>query len=350
MKILYFGPITPEGKPSIGGYEAANRKNIDALRKRDIEVVEFANPVIPKRFGKLGKLAYLKLYTQTFKLLKYRKAKNVVLHITPLYRNLARPSLFTEWVAQKLNIPVLLDIRAGSFIDIYEHNGKHQRKLLDGLLRYANRITVEGRSYIKFLRHVAHYDGDIYYFPNLVDCNGLTFHHRVEEKINLFYFGRITRAKGVDIMLDTIKMLSDRYHLYLAGGIAPDVDRETLNNPKITYLGLLTQAQLRQEMRHMHIFFFPTRHPGEGQSNSLIEAMSQGLIPVTSDQGFCSEVVADCGKVLPKESKASQYKHAIETIANDDMASLGEKCIEHIRQCHNVDIEIPKLIKIYKSL
>lgn len=31
MKILYSGPITPAGQPSTGGFEAANRKNIDAL-------------------------------------------------------------------------------------------------------------------------------------------------------------------------------------------------------------------------------------------------------------------------------------------------------------------------------
>ena len=31
MKILYFGPISKKGQASIGGYEAANRKNIDSL-------------------------------------------------------------------------------------------------------------------------------------------------------------------------------------------------------------------------------------------------------------------------------------------------------------------------------
>ena len=48
MKILYFGPIAEEGKPAVGGYEAANRKNIDELRRNDIEVIEFPNPLIRK--------------------------------------------------------------------------------------------------------------------------------------------------------------------------------------------------------------------------------------------------------------------------------------------------------------
>ena len=33
MKILYFGPIAESGKPALGGFEAANRKNIDKLRQ-----------------------------------------------------------------------------------------------------------------------------------------------------------------------------------------------------------------------------------------------------------------------------------------------------------------------------
>lgn len=45
MTILYSGPITPAGQPSTGGFEAANRKNIDALRRRGVEVVELPYPL-----------------------------------------------------------------------------------------------------------------------------------------------------------------------------------------------------------------------------------------------------------------------------------------------------------------
>lgn len=44
MKILYFGPIAESGKPALGGFEAANRKNIDKLRQLRIDVEEFPIP------------------------------------------------------------------------------------------------------------------------------------------------------------------------------------------------------------------------------------------------------------------------------------------------------------------
>ena len=351
MKILYFGPIAEEGKPAVGGYEAANRKNIDELRRNGIEVIEFPNPVIKKRFGKLGKIAYFKLFLTPLLLYKYRN-ENVILHITPLYRNLATPAVFTEWIAQKLNIPVLLDIRAGSFIDLYENHGKRQRRIMRKLLSYANRVTVEGKSYIEDIRKVANYKGVIDYFPNVVDCSSLEYLRRdKEDKINIFYFGRITKNKGIDIMEEVISLLDNRFHLFLAGNIAGDVNKEKLlNDDKITYLGLLSPSQLKEKMRKMHFFLFPTRHPGEGQSNSLIEAMSEGLIPIVADQGFCAEVVGSCGKVIKQGCNATYYVEAINEMASEDIDKIGISCIEHIRNCHNLKKEIEKLIIIYKEL
>lgn len=350
MKILYFGPIAEGGKPAIGGYEAANRKNIDELRRNGIEVIEFPNPVIGKRFGIFGKLAYLRLFIAPLKLYKYRNEK-VLLHITPLYRNLATPAVFTEWIARKLNIPVLLDIRAGSFIDLYVNHGKRQKWIMNKLLCYANRITVEGESYIEDIRRIAKYNGKIDYFPNVVDCTSLNYSHRNTDKINLFYFGRITKNKGVDIMVDMISLLDRRYHLFLAGNIADDVTKEKLfNNNKITYLGLLSPFQLKDMMKKMHFFIFPTRHPGEGQSNSLIEAMSEGLIPIVADQGFCAEVVGDCGKVIKQGCNVNSYVEAINKLVSEDIEKIGISCIEHIRNCHNLKKEIEKLIIIYKEL
>lgn len=352
MTILYFGPIAAKGQPALGGYEAANRKNIEELRRQGLQVIEYPNPIINRKLGMLGKLAYLKLFQLPLGLYKYKGKKDVIMHITPLYRNLACPAVFTEWMAQKLSIPVVLDLRAGSFIDIYNNNGARQRRLMDKMLRLSTHVTVEGTSYTKDIRRVSGYKGRIDYFPNIVDCSMLKYQERTGgAMINLFYFGRITLSKGVDIILKIINLLDNNYHLYLAGNIAPDVDKNTLvGNGKITYLGKLSPAQLREQMKEMHIFLFPTRHPGEGQSNSLIEAMSEGLIPVTSDQGFCREVVADCGKVLPQGCNAEDYVAAIRDIVSGDMQTQGKMCIKHITECHNLKIEIAKLIKIYNEI
>lgn len=352
MKILYYGPITPKGNASIGGYEAANRKNIDALRERHVDVVEFRNPTINKKYGRLAKLAYVKLFFTPLALFKYIGCKDVVVHTTPLYGNvLGLPSNLLLILAKMLHIPSVADIRAGSFFHYWNHKGCFTRWSLKHLLTDASYVTVEGSDYIKPMRALIGMEKPIAYFPNLADCRNLTHKERTNDVINLFYFGRITKNKGIGILTETIQLLDDRFRLYLAGGIASDVDKDDLlSNDRITYLGVLKPAELRKEMQRMHIFVFPTSHVGEGQSNSLIEAMSEGLIPVTSDQGFCAEVVGSCGSVLPHGSKAKDYCQAIEAIAAGDMKSMAQRCQAHIKACHNIDKEIPKIIKIYCSL
>lgn len=350
MKILYFGPITPEGKPSIGGYEAANRKNIDALRKRGVEVVEFPNPRINHRFGQLGKFAYAKLYWLALKLWKYRKEKDVILHTTPLYARLLYPTLFTVRIAKALGIPVLVDIRAGALISCWRSKTFIFRGHLKELLRKADRITVEGSAYNQQIKEVIGIDNTATYFPNIADCSHLPAIDKPKGEFNIFYFGRITKAKGIDIMLDSIKVLGKGYKLYIAGPFGSDYSLEKISKPNVEYLGFLTPTQLQETMNRMHFFIFPTTHSGEGQSNSLIEAMSNGLIPVVSDQGFNAEVVAGNGRVLPKGSTAVDYAQAIRTLSTGDINQKALACQRHIKKCHNMDIEIPKLIEIYHSI
>lgn len=350
MKILYFGPITPEGKPSIGGYEAANRKNIDALRKRGIEVIEFANPRINHRYGQIGKFAYAKLYWLALKLWKYRKEKYLLVHITPLYARLLYPSLFTVRMAKALGIPVLVDIRAGALITCWRNKTFIFRRHLRELLNKADRITVEGSAYISQIHDIIGINKTATYFPNIADCSHLPKIAKPRGTFNIFYFGRITKAKGISIMLDTIKLLDKRFKLYLAGPFDQDFNIEMLNQKRVEYLGFMTPIQLQETMRRMHFFIFPTRHSGEGQSNSLIEAMSNGLIPIVSNQGFNAEVVAENGRVIPLNSKAADYATAIRQLSVGDINAKAQACQQHIKEYHNMDIEIPKLIDVYMKI
>lgn len=351
MKILYFGPITPKGKPNTGGYEAANRKNIDKLSELGITVKEFPNPRVPKRFGVIGKLVYLKLFLTPFLILKYVGRKDVIIHTTPLYGNLLEPSLLLLFLAKLLNIPTLLDIRAGSLIYYYNTKGIRKKFKLRLMIKLATKITVEGSSYINEIKNIMKINKDIRYFPNVAYCNKTLTPPPNYNNINLFYFGRITPNKGIDVLLDLIKELPSNYHLFLAGPIAHNIDKDLiLKNRKTTYLGLLTHNELITEMGKMHFFIFPTRHVGEGQSNSLIEAMANGLVPIASNQGFNAEVVSDCGFILKQNSTGKEYADTIQKINEQLWNLLRKKCIMHINLNHNINIEIPKLIKIYKEI
>lgn len=350
MRIVYIGPIAKPGMPAIGGYEAANRKNIDTLKKRGIDVVEIANPLIKHQYGSIAKLAYVKLLFIPFKLLRYRHAKETAIHTTPLYKNLLWPSVLTVWAAKRLRLPVVVDIRAGSLIKLVKMRSSLWRRGVRYMLNAADAITAEGKSYVKDIPATFGVEKEIHYLPNITFCDQSTFTPRKEEHINMIYFGRITKHKGVDLLLDMMEQLDDRYRLYLAGHILSDISAEEIKREKVIYLGALTHEELFKQLAHMHIFLFPTKWFGEGQSNSLIEAMQQGLIPIASDHGFNKDVVSDSGVILPTEADATQYAAAVAKVAKGDLNAMGQNAMEHIKEHHNIDNWIEKLITIYKEI
>lgn len=355
MKILYFGPIAEEGKPALGGYEAANRKNIDALRKRGIEVVEFRNPTINRKLGALGKLAYLKLFLYALVPLKYIGRKDVIAHTTYLHNTFFMlPNAMLSHMMKWCGMKNVLDVRAGSTVELYENGSSMYKSWTRTTVECATVVTVEGMKYMTAIPQMTGIEKPMNYFPNLYDCQQIVVGGHKPEKgvVNMFYFGAIKETKGVPILLDLVELLEEKYHLYLAGSIANEALKERIGKTeRVHYLGKLTKDELKAAMQKMHFFVFPTKHEGEGQSNSLIEAMGEGLIPVTSSKGFCADVVADCGSVLPLEATAEDYKKEIMHWVNDtDMAEAAKKCQEHIVAHHNVKTEIDKLIDLYRSL
>ncbi len=346
----YYGPIAKQGCPSIGGYEAANRKNIDALRKQDVEVIEHPNPIKPKKL--FGALVYIKLLFNPFALIKHAGSKNTIVHITPLPRLLWYPSLFCAWLAKKAGLKTVIDIRAGSFIRFYENRSPIYRFAVRKMLDNADAVTVEGKAYVDYIHKLTRGKKKPHYFPNTMLISSDS--HKGKEnnrKFNIFYFGRISSTKGIDVMLDTIKLLGNQFHLYLAGKIADDVDRDSIiKAPNVTYLGSLTPEQLDVKKQEMGFFIFPSRWSGEGQSNSLIEAMGAGLVPVASDNGFTKDVVADAGYVFTTDATGKEYADAILECAMHDFDSMSSKAAEHIRQYHNLDKEIISLKGIYTEI
>lgn len=338
LNVIYFGPLTPQGEASKGGYAAANRKNCDCLRKMGCNVIEF------------GKKNNVHLFVQPFTLLFLKVDKHTVIHIaTPLAGLFMCHVLLIELVAKIRNIPLVLDIRAGMFIKRYVKYNKINKFLTKCILNCADLVAVESRCYNSKLENVVGYKKEVYYFPNTVPPVS-SFEPKICDELNIFYFGRLTKTKGIQMMLDIIKNLPAEYHLYLAGPIASDIEEDSLHVEKVSYLGVLNQPQLQLLMKRMHFFLFPTYHNGEGQSNSLIEAMSQGLIPITSDNGFCKEVVGEYGSVLPLNADFTAYCKCIKDYDKDKILVYGKRCANHVFANHNTDVEIKKIIYEYKKL
>ena len=354
LTVAYCGPIARPGEPARGGFEAANRRLVGDLRRAGLTVVELPYPAVPE-----SRLAKLVAYGLGFAGLAARilamGGRWDIFHITPLRDQFALPEALLCRLARLRGAGLVVDLRAGTLEDSLASPRAAQRNSLLAMLRMADLICMEGLDYRPL---VAPFTLDPLYLPNYVD--GASIGGGAEppgSRINLVFLGRIVPEKGVAVALDCLRSLGQRgfdAHLDVIGtGESGYVDRlkhEAADLP-VQWLGAVPHPQVQTLLARSHFFLFPSLHYGEGHSNALTEAMSQGLVPIASDNGFNRSVVAEGGVVLGKSAAGTDYADAIAGVLEaGSWTELSSTARQRVADNYVGQKLVPALIARYRSL
>ena len=359
LRVLLCGPIAPFGQPAGGGYEAANRRTIDALRTRGVQVLELPYPrARDSQWRKALRYAGMYLH-HACRILLLRRGYDV-LHLTPLNMQFAWAETLLLASARLARRPVVFDIRAGTFVRHYHGAGRLYRMAIDASLRLAARVAVEGRAYIPFVRQ--RHGLAPYYFPNFVstrETRAAVWRDTPARHapICIVYAGRIVSEKGLDTALAAVGALKDRglqVRIDLLGDGPQDyidqLQRQHAGLP-MHWHGALPPDRLLPILAAAHFFLFPSRHDGEGHSNALNEAMALGVVPISSRQGFSADVVGDSGALLRVDAPAEDYAAAMARIVLEGRWSiLSARAAARVRKHFSEDAALPGLIELYRSL
>lgn len=316
-KILFCGPIPRPGQAPNGGYEACNRRSIDALRGQGRTVDEL---YYPQPTGKPWKKlpAYVLGFASLLRELPQHQGQ--LLHLTGLYKQFVLPEILLLRRARIMGLRTVYDIRAGSMLRYYARYGALYRWLFRHLLRRADIVMIEGMEYADFVRQIT--GKPAFYLPNHISAGKLparTLGAPGSGPVRLVYAGRITLEKGIRTVLEATRLLAQRgvdCSLTVAGpGPAALLAqlREEYGDCAVRWPGALSSEQVLAEFGNAHFFLFPTRHKGEGHSNALTEAMGMGCMPLASENGFNRSVIGDIGQILPLDASAADYADAVQT-------------------------------------
>ena len=354
LTIAYCGPIASVGEPARGGFEAANRRLIDDLRRARLDVVEL--PYAPERRPAWRKLlAYGANFAGLAVRVLLQGGRWDVFHITPLRRQFMLAELVLCQLARLRGARLVVDLRAGAITDDLASANRLRRAALEHILHSSDLICVEGETYLQL---VEGYHKDALYLPNYVAAATVGAGPAAPAgRINLVFLGRVVPEKGIEVALDCVRALTARGHAvqlkvigrgdedYLAGLQAAAADLP------VSWLGAVPHPEVPAQLQDGHFFVFPTRHRGEGHSNALTEAMSQGLVPLVADNGFNRQVVGDSGIVFDMAADGAAYADAIEdVVANGHWARRSERARRRILEQFTGEKLVAELVRRYRGL
>lgn len=143
----------------------------------------------------------------------------------------------------------------------------------------------------------------VYVLPNCVDLNDAAIYHRDfsqgRRPLVLGYLGRIAETKGMDYLLEAcyeMKQHGFPFILKIAG--KEEIEGQYLFRfqeeleDSFVYEGVVSGNSKKDFLKGLDLFILPSFF--EGLPMSLIESMSYGVIPVTTNVGSIGEVIEDC--------------------------------------------------------
>ena len=127
--------------------------------------------------------------------------------------------------------------------------------------------------------------------PNAIDLNIIPKKSTKQFENQIIFAGRLSKEKGVEIMLDAVTQLPDNYHLLIAGSGPLEEKVRNLADKKtnVHYLGYQSKQNLLSLIRGSDLLIQPSLE--EGMSSTLLEAMACGTCILASNIEGISEIV-----------------------------------------------------------
>lgn len=365
-KFFVFGNIGKMSELPKSGGQTSARRVISGLEKMGYEV----EPIIRRRCVLEGKLIHF-LETKSFAVIDLLKIlghimfgnrKNSAFLALTYGGNLAPYELIISLTVRILGYKTVTYMKGGQFMDYYNRGSKFYRWLIKKNMDLQSQVWFEGVPSLEIVKQIS--DTHLVYYPNYVVEENIadTVPEKPKERLNLCYFGRVTPEKNVDVVLDAFHLLCEKYddvYLTIIGGsgfsksYVEDIDGMIEKSPyksHITRKGLTPFSEIKEIMQTQHIFVFPSKERCEGHSNSLNEAMAQGLVPIVSDYHFNRTIVGD-DRLIVDGYEPKAYAEKIEYLRNNcDMRELAIRMRDRVRNNFSFDIVNKRIFEDLQKL
>ena len=284
------------------------------------------------------------------KLIKKRKYNIIHVHLFPADIFAAIASLFLP-----KNIKWLYS----------EHNVYNRRrrfkifKILDNFTysRYSKIICVSKQVESALFSWMPSIKGKTKVIPNAVPIPKLS-KSSFFKAYDILFIGRLTRAKGIDILLKAVKILKEKYGKNLKIAIVGGGPlKENLNNlavelgvnEEVRFLGV--RKDIGRLMESSNIFILSSRW--EGLPMVVLEAMSRGMSIVATKVGGIAEVIENGkeGILISPENPETLAQTIDDLLENEELQKkLRQAAYKKVKEKYSIETYCVNMLDFYSSL
>ena len=254
------------------------------------------------------------------------------------------------------NRPCLVHLHGGYYRTLVDNDmPSWQRKANYKAIGKLNGAIVLGQS-LKWIFEGMLPDDRIFIVPNCVDDEYLMSDEEFEKKVmevserqvkHILYLSNFIRSKGYPEVLEMARLEKERgdernFHFDFAGKFFEKSEEDFFWNyvhengleDYVTYHGVVAGDKKKELLKNCDIFALLTTYPKEGQPISILEAMGNGMVVVTTDHAGIPDIVSgDNGVVIAKQDQAFAKK-ALGLLENINCVSLIRSGRIAVKQCY----------------
>ena len=198
------------------------------------------------------------------------------------------------------------------------------------------------------------YDSKVFYLANFDRTNVLNEFgiNKEYEKIVLFA-GRLTKNKGIDVLLNSAAKYEDGKTLTIiagGGGLLPELQKQVkeLNLRDVVFVGDQTQENLNKLYNIADLLAVPSRVEGFGLV--AVEALACGLpVVATNNGGMVDFINEKVGALVDVEDEIALEKE-ISKILSGERIFKRKNLANYAKENYSQEIVIHKLIDLYKEV
>lgn len=259
-------------------------------------------------------------------------------------------------MARLFHKPMILHLHGGEFL-MHKKNPFWMNYLLKLVFTHHMPLVVLSPLEEKIIKDKSG-NNNIYILPNCIDLkDAKEYNHdpSYNECLKFLFLGRISIDKGLEFIYKAMVSLKEKglKYKFLMAGKGPE---EEIFKKKFSELlgidfefkGVVAGNQKTELLKECNVFLLPSFY--EGLPMALIESMSFGLVPVTTDVGSIKYVINDgINGIFVKPHSSDDIVLAVEKLSKHKkyMHELGSNARQTIFNNFNPEIYISKLNEIY---